>query len=152
MEMVKVYLDETRNACIVCGNCGKAREISFSEREAPRSSLVKCSCGNSFIVSFEKRQYYRKQVDIRGLCFESADPTEGTPVKITDISVCGLQFDTSGDNKFQLNQKLRVIFRLEGQIVNLVVCVRHIRGKKIGVEIISIEEHSKKIMGFYLLP
>ncbi len=152
MEKVKVYLDETRNATIVCGGCGKSREINFTQREAPPSSLVKCGCGNNFIVLFEKRQHYRKQVDIRGISFTKADLAEGEPIHLMDISLSGVQFKVSGVNPFQLNQKLRIIFRLEDKTVNLVVSVRRIIGNNIGAEITTIDDHSRKVLGFYLRP
>lgn len=152
MEKVKVYLDETRNATIVCPNCGKSREINFSQREAPPSSLVKCGCGNSFIVLFEKRQYYRKQVDIRGIAFAKADLTEGEPIQIMDVSIGGVHFRVSGINPFHLDQKLRIVFRLEDKTVSMVVSVRRIIDNKVGAEITTIDDHSRKVLGFFLRP
>ncbi len=152
METLKVYLDETRNACIVCGNCGKSKEIDFSQRQVPLSGHVNCSCGNTFAVTFEKRQHYRKHISITGACSVYPGSNEGEPIEIVDISLGGLQLVTPGLNPFQLNQKLRIVFRLGGKPVNLVVSVRHIKDKSIGAEIISMDEHSRKILGFYLLP
>ena len=152
METVKVYLDEARNACIVCGNCGKAKEIDFSKREIPRSGHVKCGCGHTFAVTFEKRQHYRKRVAITGACFVHAGSLDGEPISIVDISLAGLQLEILGLNHFQVHQKLRIVFRLEGKTVNLVVSVCHIKDKTIGAEILSMDEHSRKVLGFYLLP
>ena len=152
MERIKVYLDEARIASIVCGRCGKAREISFAQREAPHSSLVKCGCGYSFIVTFEQRQYYRKAVNLRGACYAKPDAIESEPIRITDISIGGLQFEKVSDTTFEPDQQLRVTFRLENQKVSMVVAVRRIYGDRIGTEFISMDEHSKKILGFYLLP
>lgn len=152
MEKVKVYLDEARIATIVCGRCGKAREISFAQREAPNATLVKCGCGNTFIVTFEKRQHYRKDIDIRGVCYANPDSIESEPIRIMDISISGVQFKKLSDTTFQPNQQLRVTFLLEGQNVNLVVYVRRISGENVGAEIIGMDNHSRKILGFYLLP
>lgn len=151
METVKVYLDDTRNASIVCGSCGKSKEVNFSEREPPRSGVVKCGCGNSFVVSFEKRQNYRKQVEIWGVCFASSDSTKGEPVKILDISSTGLKFQKTTDNGLKPNQRLKVVFKLREQTLNLTVAVRHVRSGSVGAEIVDIDQHSRKTIGFFLM-
>lgn len=152
MERVKVYLDEARNAFVVCGNCGKSKKMSFSGREAPHASLVKCICGNTFIVTFEKRQYYRKLLDTFGTCYVGADSTVGVPVRVLDISLGGVQLQNVECAALQPNQKLRVVFRVNEKLVDLLVSVRYIRNDIIGAEIIGIDENSKKILGFYLMP
>ena len=152
MEKVKVYLDEARNATIVCENCGKSKEISFSTKEVPRSSLAKCGCGNHFIISFEKRLHYRKPVDVQGICFDFADSDKSEPIRILDVSAHGLQFEVPGPNGFKLEQKLKVLFCLGDRTVNMIVSVRHISGGNIGAKITGIDAHSKRVIGFYLLP
>ncbi len=152
MERVKVYLDETHIAGIVCGSCGKHKEMDFSGKEPPRSAVVKCSCGNAFVVSFEKRQNYRKPVDFWGISFASADPKKGEPVKILDISLGGLKFQRTGKTELQSNQKLKIGFKLKDQTVNMVVRVCHILDDCVGAEIVDIDAHSRKILGFYLMP
>lgn len=152
MEKVKVYLDEALNAFVVCGSCGTSRGMSFAGREVPHASLVKCKCGNTFVVTFDKRQYYRKPLDISGECIVEANSTEGIPIRMVDISVVGVQFQKLGGPAFHLDQKLKVAFRLTEKLVNLDVCVRSIRGDNIGAQIVSIDTNSKKIIGFYLMP
>lgn len=152
METLKVYLNEAGFAFVACRNCGKSREMSFAGKKIPPASLVKCSCSNTFIVTFEKRQHYRKALNTFGTCFVKDKPNEAIPVKIIDISDRGLQFEISEGARFQHNQNLRVVFRLDKKMVSLVVAVRHIRGDIFGAEILSMDPSSRKIIGFYLLP
>ncbi len=152
MEKVKVYLDEARNACVVCGNCGKFKEISFANREVPRSSMVKCSCGSSFIVSFEKRIHYRKALDLKGKCFTNGNPAKSDLIRIMDVSIGGVQFQAPANGAYKFDQKLGVAFSIDNQSVNMIVAVRYIQGLNVGTEVTSIDGHSKKIIGFYLLP
>ncbi|MGC9195999.1 MAG: PilZ domain-containing protein [Syntrophobacteraceae bacterium] len=151
METVKVYLNETRIAAIVCGNCGKNKEFDLSQRVAPRSAVVKCSCGNTFTVSFERRQNYRKQVAIWGLCFTAAGPPNGEPVKIIDISAGGVKFQKNG-RCMQPDQKLRIAFKLQDKTVNMVVSVRSVKNGGVGAKIIDMDAHSRKVLGFFLMP
>lgn len=152
MEKVKVYVDETRTASVACAKCGKSRELRFSGKEIPHASLVTCSCGNKFIVSFEKRQYYRKELDVSGTCFVEGGPPEGIPVKMKDISLGGAHFTILGGHSFQPGQKLGLDFRLKGEIIRLTISVRHVSGENVRAETTAIDEHSRKIIGFYLMP
>ncbi len=151
METLKVYLNKTRIGVIVCGSCGKNKEVDFSQRESPRSAVVKCGCGNTFAVSFERRQNYRKQVAIWGLCFTAAGPPKGEPVKIIDISAEGVKFQKSGQY-MQPDQKLRIAFKLQDKTVNMVVSVRSVEDGGVGAKIIDIDSQSRKTLGFFLMP
>jgi hypothetical protein len=151
METVKVYLNDTRIAPIVCGKCGKNKEIDFSKRAVPRSAVVKCSCGNTFGLSFERRQNYRKQVSIWGLCFTAAGPPKGEPIKIIDISAGGVKFQKNGKS-MEPDQKVRIAFKLEEKTVNMLLSVRSVDDIDVGAKIIDIDAHSRKVLGFFLMP
>ncbi len=145
-------MDESRTAFVACSKCGKSRELNFSGKEVPHASLVTCGCGNKFIVTFEKRQYYRKQLDAAGTCFVEGGPPEGTPVRMKDISFGGVHFTVPGGHSFELNQNLGLVFRLKGETVRLNVSVRNTGGENVRAETTAMDEHSRKIIGFYLLP
>ncbi|MGC8493018.1 MAG: PilZ domain-containing protein [Syntrophobacteraceae bacterium] len=152
MERVKIYVDETRTAFVTCGTCGKSRELNFSGKEIPHASLVTCSCGSKFIVTFEKRQYYRKQLDAIGTCFVEGGPPEGIAVRMKDISLGGVYFTVPEGHAFEPNQKLGLVFRLKGETIRQSVSVRNTGGENVRAETIAMDEHSRKIIGFYLLP
>jgi hypothetical protein len=152
MEKVKIYLNEARSGFVVCQKCGKSKEINFSDGKVPGSCLVKCSCSNTFAVLFEKRQHYRKQLNICGTCFATGDSAEGASIKLVDISRGGIRFIRTDGKPLQLNEKIRVSFSLGDDTIFCSASVYNIRNECIGAKFISLDEHSKKVLGFFLLP
>lgn len=152
MKRVKAYVDEASNAYVGCWDCGRSKELNFSQRDVPPGCMIKCRCGNTFVVTFEQRQHPRKQLDTFGICFAEANPDKGIHIRISEISLGGLRFENSQGAAFQLNETLRIVFRLDVEFVELIASVRNINDANIGAEILKMEEHSKKIMSLYLLP
>jgi hypothetical protein len=152
MEKVKVYLSEARSGFVVCQRCGKSKERNFSDGKIPRSGLVKCACGNSFAVIFENRKYYRRPISSFGKCFAVEDTADGASIKLVDISQSGIRFIKMDGKPLQLNEKIRLSFSLGDEKVLCAASVYNIRNERIGAKFINLNEHSKKVLGFFLLP
>lgn len=152
MEKVKVYLNEARSGYWVCQRCGKSKRIEFTNGVNPRSGVVKCPCGNTFAVTFEYRKYYRKPIGLGGKCFAAGDSAEGVPIKLVDISRSGIRFIKRSGKPLQLNREMRVSFSLGGDTIFCAACVHNIGNDRIGAKFKNLDEHSKKVLGFFLLP
>jgi hypothetical protein len=152
MEKMKVYLNETRSGFVVCQRCGKSKQVEFTNGNNPRSAIVKCACGNTFTVIFENRKYYRKPISSYGKCFAAGDTAEGASVKLVDISRSGIRFIKMDGKPLQLKEKIRVSFSLGRDNISCAASVYNIRNERIGAKFISLDEHSKKVLGFFLFP
>jgi hypothetical protein len=152
MEKVKIYLNEAQRGFVVCQSCGKSKKIEFAEGDNFRSGIVKCTCGNTFAVTFEKRKCYRKPIESYGKCFATAGPAEGVSIKLVDISQSGIRFIKIGGKPLQLNEKIRLSFLLGDSAIICSATVYNIDTEGIGAKFISLDEHIKKALGFFLLP
>lgn len=152
MEKVKVYLNEARSGFVVCQKCGKSKQIELTNGGNFRSGVAKCACGNTFALTFENRKYYRKPIGSYGKCFAAGDAAEGARVKLVDISRSGMRFIKKDGKPLQLNEKIRVSFSLGDDTILIAASVYNIRDERIGAKFISLDEHSKKVLGFFLLP
>jgi hypothetical protein len=152
MERVTIYLNEADKGLMICHKCGKSKEMDFLNKKVPRSGVVKCSCGNSFGVLFEKRKQYRKQLDADGTCSSARDLTASTPVRITNVSMGGILLLKTFGEVPQLGETIKVSFPLRNEIISCNVLVCHVDKHYIGAKFINIDEHGKKLLGFFLLP
>ncbi len=151
MENVKVYLDEARSGFVVCQRCGKSKRIELNKGDNRRSGVVKCPCGNTFGVILENRKYYRKQVSSYGKCFATRDTALGASVKLVDISQSGIRFIKIDGKPLQLNEKIRLSFSLGDDAIFCAAFVSNLSNAVIGAKFTNLDEHSKKVLGFFLL-
>ena len=152
-EPVKIYLDEESSGVLICPKCGTSKQFNFAGNSTLRSALVKCRCRNSFPVQFEKRQWYRKKLDVYGDFFEADSPFgNNTLVKVVDISIDGVHLLNLGHEVLQTNRTIKLSFPLGGRLLNCSVIILRAQNNHVGGKIINIDEHAKKILGFFLLP
>jgi hypothetical protein len=152
MEKVKVYLNEARSGFVVCNRCGKSKRIVLTNDDTLRSAIAKCACSNAFQVVFENRKYYRKPIGSYAKCFAAGDTAGGVSVKLVDISRSGMRFIKMDGKPLRFNEKIRVSFSLGEDAISCVASVYNIRNESIGAKFISLDEHGKKVLGFFLLP
>ena len=77
---------------------------------------------------------------------------QGATVKLADISQSGIRFAKMDGRPLQLNERIRVSFSLNNYTISCVASVYSIRNEVIGAKFIDLDEHSKKVLGFFLLP
>ena len=152
MEKITIYLDEERNGVSVCPRCGKSKTIQFEAGTVPRSLTLTCSCGDTFTALLEKRQNYRKKLGSYGKYFDSIDAKEGHDIKIIDVSAEGLRFLNLGVKPLAMNQAIKIAFPVKDATVTYTASVSHIKKDEISCKFLNINEHSKKVLGFFLMP
>lgn len=158
MDMVKVYMIENRDVFVICPHCGADNSLNLShivaEARFQNTMDLDCQCGRKFSVFLDRRKFYRKPVNLTGLCFSTGDPKEGVPVRILDISMSGVCFFKEIGKKLTKDEKIQLQLVLDvsdDRIISPVVTI-NIRANNIGAKFINLDEHSRKILGFFLLP
>ncbi|MGO9372842.1 MAG: PilZ domain-containing protein [Syntrophobacteraceae bacterium] len=101
---------------------------------------------------FEYRKYYRKPIGSNGKCFAAVNSSEGVSIKLVDISRSGIRFIKTDGKPLQLNKEMRVSFSLGGDTIFCAASVHNIRNECVGAKFKNLDEHSKKVLGFFLLP
>jgi predicted Zn finger-like uncharacterized protein len=158
MSKQKVFISGKSEALIVCQKCGQSKSIDADPTAVRgKTAQVRCkNCGHSFEVVFESRSKYRKDTSLEGHYFRKDSPKdEFGRMAVYDLSQGGLRFEPIGRAAFQLGDHLTVEFHLDDEKKSMIrtsVVVRSIGGKAIGVEFVALDEHTRKILGFYLMP
>ncbi len=156
-EEVQVFLNEKNNVTFVCPKC---RQTTVKNLSAYRNikKAVKfrcgCSCGYAYIVSLNRRQYFRKSVNLPGQYrFRKDNGAEYKGmIRIADISQGGLQIELNVDPIFKFGDKLIIEFRLDDMArseITIEAIVRRINGRSIAVEFLSKDHYGR--LGGYLL-
>ena len=153
MGVKKVYVTGDDQGTIICDSCGRWKTANVAHYVSLNKPVkIKCSCGASFSVKFEKRKFYRKKVRLHGTCF--IDDRREEPIFVEDISAGGLGFRMN-KGLVEKGDTLNIEFTLDDKARSTVsedVIVRSVKDRLIGAEFTSLSEHSKKVLGFYLLP
>lgn len=153
MKVKKIYVSANNEATIVCDSCGKwktANVVRYVNLNKPVK--IKCSCDAVFSVTFEKRRFYRKKVNLHGTCSMQGMGKEH--IFIEDISRGGLGFKINRVT-VEKGDTLSVEFELDDNARSTIsenVVVRNVKDRFIGVEFVNPCERTKKVLGFYLLP
>lgn len=90
------------------------------------------------------RQHPRKNVNLAGT-FSKLVPEDmaGTKIRIEDISVAGIKFQTAEPQLFRKNEVLEVTFRLDDQHQTLIsrkIIVSHLTGNGVGGEFCETDD------------
>ena len=153
MEVKKIYVTGNDQATIICDSCGKWKTANVARYvNLNKPVKIRCSCEAVFSVTFEKRHFYRKKVRLHGTCFIDGRGQE--PIFIEDISAGGLGF-VMNKGAVEKGDALRVEFTLDDNARSTLsenVIVRSVKDRLVGAEFAGLCQHSKKVLGFYLLP
>lgn len=156
MPVKKIYIDGRSAVTLGCAQCGNCRTISASNINITRRPIrVKCSCGEVSYVIFEERQHYRKLTHLTGVFAKVEAPQVFTRIKINNLSKTGLGFSTLLPSGLKKDDLLVVEFTLDNVKRSLIksnMVVRNVEGNYVGAEFCEMDEHTKKELGFYLLP
>ncbi len=164
-----VFVNKDNTACFVCPACNKAKILDISKYDYLKRAYIikcKCPCGHVYSVKLEKRQYYRKKINVYGKYTKIRfnDKTKryerqhkGT-VLIKSISRTGIRMsrlETKSDLK--VGDKLLLEFRIDdakGTLIKKTASIVWIKHTDIGAEFDKTESFtpSDQAIAFYLLP
>jgi hypothetical protein len=151
----KVYLNKNKEGHFNCGECGKARKLSARDSESHIAKGVDCSCTSVTDVYLEQRQHFRKDVELIGT-FKNIYPDncEMGKIIVEDISHTGMKFKTVTRNHLKKDDVIQIRFALKGNHNSIIAengVVRFVNGLYVGIEFQHLSEHTKKLIGFYLM-
>jgi PilZ domain len=152
MEPVKVNIANKTSALVTCPKCESTRELDLSNKDIPYLVMASCICGNKYSVQFDKRIYYRKQVRSTGTCCKGSGSVDSKPITIVDISRSGISFIIERDRSFDVDDEIKLEFALGGTNVRCIVKIMSIIDTRIGAKFDKLDEHTQKIIGFFLMP
>ncbi len=165
MDTIKVYLGEDGSATIRCGQCGRKKIIDASKFKGLNKQLtVKCQCGHSFVVSFEARKFYRKDVTLSGeylLVGGGLQEAGGISVEtirfdgmvLENLCLGGVAFRTNKKHNLKAGEIIQVTFELDDAQKSLIsrnVMVKSVDGQLVRAEF--CDNKPDKALAFYLMP
>lgn len=156
----KIFLSDQDTATFQCPECKASKEANILKYKRMATSVtlkVKCSCGNSYSVTLERRRHYRKETKFPGkFTFTSlfGDDQKGT-ITVLDISKGGLKFKMISSPIFKKDDIIEVEFNLDNKNRTLIkkqVYVRNIKDNFVNAEFCSFDTNDSgdKAIGFYL--
>ena len=136
-----------------CPRCGNSHRISTVElRSDIYMYKIKCKCGASHYVEFNKRKLPRKKVSLKGTCF-TKNKINDEIIDILDISKKGLRFSVYGRIFMTKGQIINIRFTLDNTERESIECeaiIRWIKDGQVGVEFVNLSPTMQTRLGFYL--
>jgi hypothetical protein len=160
MSKQKVFISSDGKATFVCPACVRARTVNTARHPTLSRAArvrVKCPCGHPYPVSLERRRYFRKAVDLRGIFFQTVNgrQVDKGPMVVLDLSRTGMRIRLNESRPLRIGDTLVVKFQLDDRqqsLINKESIVRRIDGVDLGAEFIAsdVTDASTRAIGFYL--
>lgn len=153
----KIYLTKRSKVSLVCPHCGVYRPVSVTQvRVLGKPVRARCTCGQSFMVEFERRSLHRKALNLPGSYKKAESSTFGFgDILIEDLSRGGLAFRLVGLGDVREGDLLDVQFELDNEErtpIRARIVVRHLLEGKYGCQFVQLEPGFQKALNFYLMP
>ncbi len=151
---------KNEKATFVCPACGRTRvEPAERFKHVKKSILIKrrCLCGHVHKVLLERRQFFRKEVNIPGT-FSRKGTAGQHPMVVKDLSRSGVKIEVPQELEVGVGERLVLDFRLDNKqrtAIRKDVMVRSIHGLILGTEFCSrdpnnpIDKAYDMAIGFY---
>jgi len=152
MDPVKVYILGKDKADVLCPSCGRTKVILLVDIDISKNCEVECICGKTMLVIFEKRRSFRRSILLTGTCFSKIDPSEGTTVKILNLSRTGILFLKDTGENIELNETIRLRFRpkISNNVIRCSAVVKHIDGDSIGAKFLNLDLNAQKLISSWV--
>ncbi len=159
MTVRKAFIKNDK-ATFVCPNCGEAKAADVSKfKDLKRAIRVKrrCACGYTSSFLLERRQFFRKDVNIPGT-FRLGKGTVQHKMAVQDLSRSGVKMEVENGELLRVGDHLFLEFHLDNKQKTLIqkeVIVKSISGKELGTEFTSrdpnnpIDKAYDLAIGFY---
>lgn len=161
----RVRVNKENLAAIKCPHCECIKLVSVDKFRGVKHSLkVKCNCNNSFSVSLDFRERYRKSTNIDAKYVKIDSDIKATDnkvepnlkCKVADLSLSGLALTIMGSHELQVGDELMVEFTLDDRSNTHIKRKADIRVVGQGFVGCQFDESDSptydKALGFYLMP
>ncbi len=157
-KVMRVFLNNQGKGSFICPACKKGVIKDLSEIARSTSAVrirCKCSCGHSYRVLVERRQYFRKDVNLIGMYIQhrgnDQSPLKGI-ITVRNVSQSGVCFSVNSPPHFEVGDLLTIELSLDDTDRSKVReegVVRRIESNMVGLEFTSTDRYGK--LGQYLL-
>ncbi len=157
---IKIFVPDNNIVSIECPSCKISREVDVSKYVKSETLVrfkVKCSCGDSFLVLLERREFYRKYTSLKGTFIYSpkTGPKQKGSITVLDISRGGIKFKTGASTAAKIGDSIEVEFNLDNQkksLVKKLVTIRNVKDCIINAQFCFFDSNNPgdKDIGFYL--
>ena len=150
----RVFINSDNIATFICPECEKVRNADVSKILGIDKALkikCQCKCGKKFEAIIERRKYFRKSINMEGVCYLGKQNLK-IAVSVIDISRSGLKLKLNSILNIKPEDELLIEFNLddpEKTLISKKIIVRSISGVIMGVEFKSPEHYDK--LGSYLM-
>ncbi len=153
----KVFIGNKTAVVVACPQCDRSLTVPVEKiRNMGKPVRARCTCGIQFTVVFERRANYRKPTGFIGRFARKVDSDlQVGEAVINDLSRGGLSLKVPPGVDLKVGEVIRVEFRLdniEQTVIKAQVTVRSVRRGVVGAEFHALDEHTRKQLGFYLMP
>lgn len=158
--MRKVYMDTKGIAMFVCPQCGKAKTADVSKYKNSNTAIkikMKCSCGHFDTCILERRDFYRKEVNLAGVYTRLLEDklTDKGLMTVKDLSQNGIKMKLNVKRDLKLYDKFFVEFNLDDRrrfLIQKKLVVKNINDFDIGARFIDIDTNDayNRAIKFYL--
>ncbi len=147
----RVFVNARGEGTFICPACDKGviRDLSdFTQNPSAVRLKCKCACGHVYRVLVDRRDHFRKPVNLMGRFFfktSQGQPSQGL-IKILDISLTGLRFSMNSAPLFKVGDNLTVEFTLDDgdrTLVREMGTVRRIQGETVGLSFKTADPNGK---------
>jgi hypothetical protein len=150
--MKKVYVDDTRQATIICPKCGFEKTVDVTEfKDSQKKLKAKCKCGETYRFIIEFRTKYRKNVRLPGEYIANEKEEKGEII-VRELSLTGIRFESLKPHQMSPGDILEVKFRLDNPLrkeIRKLVKVIWIKDRFVGANFTETKFYEKGL-GFYL--
>jgi PilZ domain len=150
--MKKVYVDDTRQATIICPKCGFEKTVDVTEfKDSQKKLKAKCKCGETYRFIIEFRTKYRKNVRLPGEYIANEKEEKGEII-VRELSLTGIRFESLKPHQMSPGDILEVKFRLDNPLrkeIRKLVKVIWIKDRFVGANFTETKFYEKDL-GFYL--
>lgn len=152
----RVFVNDKGEGTFICPACnrGVIRDLSdYTEIPSALRLKCKCSCGHVYRVLVERRNHFRKPVNLMGrFIFEGnrKAPLRGL-LRIQNISQSGIQFSINTEPEFKVGDKLMIEFTLDDREQSQIReegIVRRIKNNIVGLAFNTTDHYGR--LGQYL--
>jgi hypothetical protein len=152
-DVTKILLNEHREGCMTCEQCGLAITVDASACKNIAGALVlKCPCGFIFYATLNKRRFRRKDAALHGAYIKEANRRKTGKILVENVSITGLRFRTVFQHDIVPDETLLIQFALDDEhrtIISEYVKVKYVRGYQIGAHFVK-EDNYNTDLNFYL--
>ena len=143
--------------CPFCGDSSIKQANSLPNGNQPTGISVSClSCGKTYVIQIDFRQFFRKQTSFDGFYSKLVPPGPLERMTVVDLSLSGCGFITSRGHSLNHDDRIKLVFNLDDAKQTKIerdAAVRVVKGThQIGCEFAPTASGYDPDIGFYLRP